>query len=69
MSNEIDLVDMRDRAALLVAANWRIQKRLPLITQRAAGLGLIALFDHGTGEEVLQRLRDHAEWLEDVNDE
>ena len=69
MSNEIDLVDMRDRAAILVAANWRIQKRLPLITKRAADMGLIALFGHGTEEEVLQRLRDHAEWLEEGNDE
>jgi hypothetical protein len=64
----MDMDNMRDRAAILVAANWRIQKRLPRITERAAGLGLIALFDHGTEEERLQRLRDHAEWRE-VNDE
>jgi hypothetical protein len=60
--------NMRDRAAILVAANWRIQKRLPRITKRAAGLGLIALFGHGTEAERLQRVRDHAEWRE-VKDE
>jgi hypothetical protein len=57
--------NMRDRAAVLVAVNWRIQKRLPLITQHAKDLGLL----DGPEADRLQLADDHARFVEKRNRE